>query len=74
MDFGSSYVYDYNVSEEENISEEDLEEGMWISDDDDDLLAPPPPTLPPRGIRRAKTGKKAPPFLRFALDDDDMER
>ena len=74
MDFGSSYVYDYNVSEEENISEEDLREGMWISDEEDELTAIPPPTLPANFLRRAQTGKP-PPFSRHhAQNDDDVER
>ena len=73
MDFGSSYVYDYNVSEEENISEEDLKEGMWISDEEDELVALPPPTLPAKIIRRAKTGKKV-GLSRRKDDDDDTER
>ena len=73
MDFGSSYVYDYNVSEEESISEEDLKEGMWISDDEDESLALPPPTLPAQFLRRAKTGKKV-PLSHQRDDDDDTER
>ncbi|XP_013416673.1 uncharacterized protein LOC106178153 [Lingula anatina] len=42
MDFASKYVYDYENSDEECVSEDELEHGMTLSDDESDYdeLAP----------------------------------
>ena len=65
MEFGSAYIYGYARSSEEELSEGELEEGMWLSDSDDDIRLPPPPlptAAPKQGLlsrifTRKKTGK-----------------
>lgn len=60
MEWGSSYIYDYQgESEDEELSEGELEEGMYLSDsDDEERPALPPP--PPR-VKRNQTTKPVPP-------------
>ena len=56
MEWGSSYVYEYANSSEEELSEGELEEGMWLSDsenEDDDLLI----TASANKMKRAQTGQ-----------------
>ena len=74
MEWGSSYIYDYQHSEEEELSGSELEEGMWLSDseeEDNEPLPPHPPKANPlkssrpgflsRMFGRTKTGKKQTP-------------
>lgn len=70
MEWASPYVYEGH-SEEEEVSEGELEEGMWLSDsDDDEPPQPPPPSRTERRtgflgrlFKRSQTGRKsgAPP-------------
>ena len=66
MEWGSSFVYDYVQSSEEELSDGELEEGMWLSDSEgeDDVRPPPPGTTtsskPGRFFQRAQTAKRPP--------------
>ena len=69
MEWGSSFVYDYVQSSEEELSDGELEEGMWLSDSEgeDDVRPPPPGTTTSskpgffgRFFRRAQTAKRPP--------------
>lgn len=60
MEWGSAYVY-HGSSEDEMLSETELEEGMYLSlsdDDDEDTNPPVARPLPPPGpFRRNLTAK-----------------
>eukprot|EP00118_Oscarella_pearsei_P025546 m.308356 g.308356 ORF g.308356 m.308356 type:complete len:751 (+) comp43845_c0_seq1:107-2359(+) len=73
MNFGSKHVFAYDRSDEESLSETELEQGMWLSasddDDDDDeahgITSAPdavegekPPPLPPRPPKKQLGGTR----------------
>uniref|UniRef100_A0A1X7VU90 Uncharacterized protein n=1 Tax=Amphimedon queenslandica TaxID=400682 RepID=A0A1X7VU90_AMPQE len=77
MEWGSAYVY-HGSSEDEMLSETELEEGMYLSlsdnSDDDDVSSPPLAVIPPAPqpqFRRNLTAK--PPRLAPTLDDGSGE-
>ena len=53
MEWGSSYIYDYQNSSEEELSCNELEEGMWLSDSEGEDSPPPIPVplKPPKSSR-----------------------
>ncbi|XP_065898859.1 circularly permutated Ras protein 1-like [Dysidea avara] len=64
MDFGSKFVYEYNDSEEEYISGEEYEVGMYLSDSEgsgDEDGAPQRPTIIPEGAGVPPSYRTPPP-------------
>ena len=56
MDWGSSYIYDYQSSEEEELSCTELEEGMWLSDSEGEDERPPVPLAPIKVQKSSRPG------------------
>ena len=48
MDFGSTYIYEYAHSSEEELSATELEEGMWLSDSEEENEPRPLPQPAPK--------------------------
>ena len=77
MEWGSPYVY-HGSSEEEMLSETELEEGMYLSDSDEDTSThvprpPPPPPPPPPGPFRKNLTTRPPTLEDGSGDDTDDE-
>lgn len=56
MEWGSSYVYDYQRSSEEELSGSELEEGMWLSLSEGEDDEPPVPALSSKPPAQAREG------------------
>lgn len=62
MEWGSSYIYDYQgESSDEELSVGELEEGMYLSDSDEEEAPSLPPSAAPLGgggaLKRSGTAK-----------------